>query len=197
MTQSALTFRFCYKQIDQESLIHFLDKHRKELYLPDRAAVCAVIDRVFAEGGCFAGYDPQGNIEAMMGFFFGAPDQGFAERHILFMYVAAISPRYRLTRAFHTGLRQSLTAFKAMGIHSIQLQAQASDRYTNKLYGRFARPISTGHSLRGQPVVTYGGPIEDALAYLTRGRAALAHAPAAPLTRQNAQHAAGLAPIQI
>lgn len=196
MTKSALKYRFCYPQIDRTQVVDFLVSQKEELYLQDDSAVTQVIDLAFAKGGVFAGFDQHKTMQSMMGFFFGDPTRAFEEKDVAFMYVAAIAPNYRLTRAFHVGLKQVLQSFSEMGLSKIRMQAQATDKYVNKLYGRFARPISEGFSLRGQPVITYGGSIEDALAYFEPKKAAseFQHYPI-KLSAKNAKHAAGLMPV--
>ncbi|MFK7802214.1 MAG: hypothetical protein AB8G95_11320 [Anaerolineae bacterium] len=197
MTRSALKYRFCYSQIDQQTVARFLSTQKKELYLPDDTAVQQVVDLAFEKGGVFAGFDQQKNMQSMMGFFFGDPTNDFVEKELAFMYVATIAKNYRLTRAFHVGLKQVLESFSEMGLSAIRMQARATDKYVNKLYGRFAQPLSTGFSLRGQPVITYGGSIDDALAYFRPKKATteFRHIPARQ-SYNNAKHAAGLMPIQ-
>ncbi len=196
MNRSALKYRFCYPQIDRTQVVNFLTSQREELYLQDESAVIQVADLVFQNGGVWAGFDHAKQLQSMMGFFFGDPSNDFAEKEVAFMYVAAIAPAFRLTRAFHVGLKQVLDQFQMMGLEAIRMQAKATDKYANKLYGRFARPISEGLSLRGQPVITYGGSIDDALAYLEPKKATSekTHMPTKILAR-NAQHAAGLMPL--
>ncbi len=164
-----LNFRFCRQQDDEQAVVDFLFSVKEDLALADRTAAAKVVSLAFDRGGIFAGYD-QGGIKAMLGYFLGEPDRDFANKEVIFMYVAAIARPYRLTRAFHKGLTQALRDFQAMGCRGIRLQARKADPYTNKLYGRFAQLIAEGKSPRGDAVMTYGGRIEDALYYLERGR---------------------------
>lgn len=194
MSQSALQFRFCHRPLDEQATVDFLDTQKDALYLPDKTAVSQVVDLVFNKGGVFAGFDKQRQMQAVLGFFFGEPKQGYRNKEILYMYVAAMAETYRLTRAFHVGLTQVLREFQQMGLQEIRLQAAEGDRYTNKLYGRFAQPIGSEKSLRGKVAITYGGTIADALTYLERGkRAQIRHTPTYS-DRNTAQHAAALLP---
>ncbi len=201
MTRSALKYRFCYPQIDRHHVVDFLGTQKAELYLQDESAVHQVADLVFENGGVFAGFDPAKRLQSMLGFFFGDPADEFSDKQLAFLYVAAISPNFRLTRAFHVGLKQVLGQFQEMGLESIRMQAKTTDKYANKLYGRFARPIGEGFSLRGQPVITYGGSIEEALAYFEPKKrepsiSEFRHVPIT-LSARNAKHEAGLMPVQL
>ncbi|MCA9996529.1 MAG: hypothetical protein KDE56_12310 [Anaerolineales bacterium] len=194
MQQTAFSFRFCFPQIDRQTAVSFLYQNKEELHLADETAVSQVVDLVFDKGGVFGGFDRQQQMQGMLGFFFGEPQQEYRNKEVLFMYVAAIAPSYRLTRMFHTALTTALHEFQKMGLEEIRLQAEDIDRYTNKLYGRFAQPISEDVTIRGIKVITYGGSIENALAYLQRGRQPQFHHTPHYSDRNTAQHAAALLP---
>lgn len=194
MAQATYSFRPCYQQIDGDTTVDFLFLQKDELYLPDRTAVSQVINLLFEKGGIFGAFDQQQQMHAMLGFFFGEPAQDFRNKDILFIYVTAISRSYRLTRLFRDGFAYCLRQFQDMGLHEIRMQAGETDRYTNKLYGRFAHPLGQGKTLRGKPVITYGNTIDGALASLEmRQRATLQHVPIY-IDKQTAKHAAALLP---
>lgn len=163
---------FVYKACvpkDQDAVTDLYFATKKELCLPDRDAAQKVTDLLFAEGHVVGGF--HNNILAgALGYFLGEPQQAYVNKEVLFLYVGAILPQYRLTRMFHQGLLFTLHLHKGGRVQEIRLQADAKNRYTNKLYGRFAQPIAKGKSPRGVPVITYGGSIEDAIAYLSRGK---------------------------
>jgi hypothetical protein len=166
---SPYTFKVCDQRKDLEEIVDFLFDIREELYLPDRQVCQEIVDLCFAHGGVIAGYDGS-QVVAMLGYFYGEPQCNYVNKETAFMYVAGIRKPYRLTLVFYKGLIFSLQQFQGTGVKAIKLQAEAANPYTNKLYGRFARPIAKSKSLRGKEVVTYGGSIEDALAYLGRGK---------------------------
>ena len=166
MNQTALNFRHCYKQVDGAMTVDFLFAHRDELALPDKTAVSHIINLLFDKGGILGAFDRQRRMQGMLGFFFGEPGQDYRNKETLFIYVTAIARPYRLTRLFRDGLTYALRQFQQMGMGEIRMQAQTANRYTNKLYGRFAHPLSEDTTLRGYPVITYGNTIEDALVAL-------------------------------
>ena len=142
-----------------------MPKSADDLCLSNREAAQKIVELCFEKGGVFGVYD-EDLLCGMAGFFCGEPDQDFRNKEIAFLYVAGILPQYRLSRVFLRGLVFALRSFAAMGLREIRLQARATDPYTNKLYGRFAHKVAEGKSLRGDPVITYGGTIEDGLARL-------------------------------
>jgi hypothetical protein len=154
-------FKLC-TQSDESTIIDFLMTVKDELYLPDRAAVESMMALVFDQGDAVCVYC--GNqIVGMMGFFYGEPAQSFANKEVVFLYVAAIDPAFRLSRVFYKGLKFALRELENMGKTEIRLQAEAANPYTNKLYVRFASFMYASKSLRGVPVNTYGGSIRHAL----------------------------------
>lgn len=194
MGQTTIKYRPCYQQIDEGSLVDFLYVQKDELFLPDKTAVSQVIDVLFHKGGIFGAFDRQEQMQAMLGFFFGEPGKEYANKETGFIYVTAIARSYRLTRLFRDGFAYSLRQFQQMGVNEIRLQAGEMDRYTNKLYGRFAHPLGKGTTLRGKPVITYGNTVDDALAALERHKRTKIRHTANHTDRQTAQHAVALRP---
>jgi hypothetical protein len=161
------TFKSCAQAEDQEEIIDLSYTLKDELYLPDRAVCQQITELCFQKGGV-VGVNDGSQLIAMMGYFYGEPDCDYVNKDTTFLYVAGIRQAYRLTPIFHRGLIYSLQQFQNAGAVAIRLQAEAANPYTNRLYGRFARPLTRSRSLRGKEVVTYGGSIADALAYLRR-----------------------------
>lgn len=162
--------QFVYKACvpkDQDAVTDLYFATKKELCLPDRDAAQKVTDLLFAKGHVVGAYHNDILVGAL-GYFLGEPKHKFANKELLYLYVAAILPRYRMTRIAHQVLLFTLQMHKGGRVQQIRLQAAADNPYTNKLYGRFAQPIAKGKSPRGVPVITYGGSIDDAIAYLTR-----------------------------
>jgi len=161
-------YKACIPQ-DQDAVTDLYFTTKEELCLPDRDAAQKVTDLLFAKGHVIGGF--HGNVlGGALGYFLGEPQQAFTNKEVLFLYVGAILPQYRLTRMFHQGLLFTLQMHKGGRVQEIRLQADAENRYTNKLYGRFAQPIAKGKSPRGVSVITYGGSLDDAIAYLSRGK---------------------------
>jgi hypothetical protein len=175
---SSYSYKFCVQTEDQEAIIDLLFSIREELCLPDRQSCRKITELCFAHGGVFGAYDGT-LLVGMMGFFYGEPNCDYANKDVVFMYVAGILPEYRLSRVFLIGLRQVLLAFQAEGVQGIKLQAAANNPYTNRLYGRFAQHIGNGRSLRGYETVTFGSSIHDALNRLQKGRRRQVAAPSA------------------
>ena len=166
---SSYSYKFCVQSEDQEAIIDLLFSLREELCLPDRQSCQKITEHCFAHGGVFGAYDGP-LLTGMMGFFYGEPGCDYANKEVVFMYVAGIRPEYRLSRIFLIGLRIVLQAFQEKGLKGLKLQAAANNPYTNRLYSRFADHIGSGVSLRGYKTVTYGSSIHDALKRLQRGK---------------------------
>lgn len=164
---SNFTSRLCDQEKDQEAVTNMLYAIKDDLCLPNREAAQKIATLCFEKGGVMGVYDGA-LLCGMGGFFYGEPEQDFRNKEVGFIYVAGILPEYRLTRVFFRGLVFTLQTFAAIGLQEFRLQARASDPYTNGLYGRFAARLGEGKSLRGDPVITYGGPVDEALDRLQR-----------------------------
>lgn len=161
MNRSIINFRLCFKQLDQENLEQFLMTHKDELYLPDRQSVQKIIDLVFEKGGVIAGFDEANQIQAMFGFFIGDPDEEFVHKDMFFIYVAAISKSFRLSRTFLKGLNSIIFEGKRLKIDRFRMQAAIHDRYLNRLYSKISTHIGQSKTLRGHLVNVYGGTVND------------------------------------
>ena len=186
----------CYPQIDRTVVGDFLTSIKRDLLLPDRDAAYKVVDTAFEKGGIFAGYDSAQKIQCMTGFFFGDPAEDFKNKETAFVYVAAISSEFRLTRTFYVGMHFVFKQFEEIGLTRLRLQAAVDDRYNNRLYSRFVKPVGVGRTLRGHRVMNYEGSVADALAYFRpKSRPSnLDHPPSAYALNQT-EHALGLTPI--
>ena len=160
------TYRTCQPH-EKESITNLFMANQKELCLPDRTAADKVTAYLFAKGQITGGFFDE-KLMGALGYFLGEPKQDFTNNDVLYLYVGSILPGYRLTRLFLHGLLYTLERYRGTAVTKIRLQAEASNPYTNKLYGRFAQPIAGELSPRGVPVITYGGSIETAVAYLSR-----------------------------
>jgi len=163
---------YSYKLLDREdatAITDLLMAIKDELLLPDRSAAQKVTGLLFEKGGVAGGFH-DGKLCGILGYFWGDPNEDFSDKRVLFLYVGAILEPYRLSRMFLQGLSFTLQMMQAEGAQEIRLQAETANPYTNKLYGRFARPVAKGKSLRGVPVITYGASIPSALNYLQTGR---------------------------
>ena len=195
MNLSELTYRFCFKQIDEDVLIRFLMTQRDELLLDGETAVQTVIDRLFDHGGILAAFTPQNEVVGLIGFFFGDPNHNFENKEMLFLYVAAISQRYRLSRLFFKGMMLVMRKGKEMRMTHFQMQANVHDPYVNKLYGRMGKPLFESKTLRGHPVMTYGGSIEELIGRYDRSQTQTAHATKPHFAQNNSRHTKFFAPV--
>lgn len=168
MTLKELTTRFCFKQIDDLAITRFLMTQREELMLDGLASAQKVTDLLFERGGVLASFDANNEVVGMLGFFFGDPNDGFADKETLFFYVAAIAKQYRLSRLFFTGMLMILKKGEEMGMARFKMQASIHDPYLNRLYGRMGQPQGESKTLRGHPVMTYSGTISALLARYDR-----------------------------
>lgn len=162
------TYRQCHLD-EMEAVIDLFFTTRDALCLPDRTAAEKITKMLFAQGYVSGGYF-EDKLLGALGYFLGEPKQNFRNKSVLYLYVGAILPGYRLTRLFHHGLLYTLQRYQGTAVTHLRLQAEANNPYTNKLYGRFSQPIAKEKSPRGVPVITYESPIEDAIAYLSRGK---------------------------
>lgn len=163
MSKLNLKHRVCFKQLDETQITNFLFEQKEELLLPDCDAVKQVTDLLFDKGGVMGGFDQNGQMQAMLGFLFGDPKEAFANKNILFFYVAALAKPYRHTREFYQGLLAVLNECRGMGLDQYRMQAGLTNRYINRLYNKFGTPLGESKTLRGQPVMTYGGSLEATL----------------------------------
>ncbi|WP_420645153.1 hypothetical protein [Candidatus Leptofilum sp.] len=162
------TYRTCHFN-EMEAVTDLFFASREELCLPDRTAAEKITNLIFTKGQVTGGFF-ENKLLGALGYFLGEPKRDFKNREVLYLYVGAILPGYRLTRLFHHGLLFTLQRYQGTDVTHLRLQAEKANPYTNKLYGRFAQPIAEEKSPRGVPVITYGGSIEDAIAYLSRGK---------------------------
>lgn len=162
------TFRFYQEAADSEEAVDFLMALQADFHLKDRDSAEQIVARCFERGGIFGVYDGA-RLCGMSGFFYGEPEQDFANAdEVGFMYVAGILPPYRGTHIFFQGLLVMLRHFEARGLRAFRLQARASDPYTNRLYNHFAPKVGESQSVRGDAVNTYGASVAQGLAFLMR-----------------------------
>lgn len=164
---SSFTFKTCIPHEDQTAVVDLLFSLKSELYLPNRQVAAEITARCFKHGGVIGGY-ADNLLCGMMGYLYGEPHLKFSNKEVAFLYVAGIRQQYRRTGMFRRGLIFGLNEMQKHGAQVIRLQAEASNPFTNSLYGRFATPLREETNLRGIPVITYGGSIETALNYLER-----------------------------
>jgi hypothetical protein len=165
---SNYTYRLC-RPDEKEAVTDVFFATQEALCLPDRATAAKITERLFARGHLLGGYH-NSRLVGVLGYFLGDPQDDFASSDVLYLYVGAILPEYQLTRLFYHGLLFILNFYQGTAVTQLRLQAEKANPYTNKLYGRFAQPLAEGKSPRGVPVITYGGSIEEAIAYLSRGK---------------------------
>ena len=160
------TYRQCQPD-EKEAVTDIFFANREALCLPDRPAAANVTELLFAKGYVIGGYHDD-NMVGVLGYFLGEPQHDFANKNVLYLYVGAILPEYQLTRIFFHVLLFIVEMYQGTAVTQIRLQAESTNPYTNKLYGRFAQPLAREKSPRGVPVITYGAAIEDVMAFTSR-----------------------------
>ena len=168
MSKLKLNHRVCFRQIDEDQITNILYQQKDELLLPDMAAVQQVSDLLFEKGGVMGGFDQNGQMQAILGFLFGDPNEAFTNKNLIFFYVAAIAKPYRKAGVFYKGLLAVLSECKGMGVDRYRMQGGLSNRYINRLYNKFGTPLGESKTLRGQPVMTYGGSLNETLSQFQR-----------------------------
>ncbi len=163
MKLNELTHRFCFRQIDERAIKTFLLAQKEDLMLDGEMAVQKVIDLLFEHGGILATFDSNKKIVALLGFFFGDPQQNFKNKDTMFLYVTAIAKPYRMTRLFFQGMLFTMMRGQEMGLGQFRMQANIHDPYVNKIYSRMGHALGEGKTLRGHHVITYGGSIAELL----------------------------------
>lgn len=164
MNESNWTYRLCFKQLDNNQIVELLWNQREELFLDEKSAAAKIVDLLFEHGGAIGAFDPTGKLQGLIGFFFGDPTENYANKETLFIYVAAISKKYRHSLIFFKGLMAIAKQSKQLGIDNFKMQASLTDRHINRLYSKFAQPLGEDKNIRGYPVMSYGGSMDAVLA---------------------------------
>ena len=154
---------------ERAAIIDFLFSIGDELHLQTRSDAEKITDLLFEHGGAFTGYHGD-TIVGVVGYFLGEPSCNYANKEVGFIYVTAIAKAHRLSRMMWNGLGIMLRHLHTLGVKEIRCHAREQDRYTNRLYSHFAKPLGKDVSLRGDPTILYGNTIEDVLAYLDKGQ---------------------------
>lgn len=162
-------YRNCSRHTDLAAINDLFYAVREELHLPDRAAVEKMTALIFDHGGLTGAFDGP-DLVAAAGYFFGDPAEDFADRSILFCYVAAILPAHRGDRIFREGLLYTMHAMQGTGVDTLRMQAEATNPFTNGIYRRFAEPVGHGLSLRGHEVINYEAPIAEVVQRMAQPR---------------------------
>lgn len=175
MGKFTLTYRVCFRQCDEQEISNFLYTQKDELLLPDLKAANQVVELLFDKGGVIGGYGPDGKMQAMIGFLFGDPADGFMDKDLLFFYVLALAKPYRQARVFFKSMVTAFYEFQGLGLDQFRMQAGLTNRYINKLYSKIGSPIGESKTLRGQPVMTYAGSMDAVLSRYQARNPSIAH----------------------
>jgi len=162
-----VTFRTCTAS-DAPALVDFLMEIGEELYLCERRVAVEMVDLLFAQGGVVAGY-ADGRMMAMLGYFWGDPHKDFADKHIGFVYVAAIAQAWRHTGTFRGLMVEGGQEFMARDVQEVRFHAEETNAYTNMLYSKFAQPLQKEKNRRGITCILYGNSVANVVAYLRKG----------------------------
>ena len=154
---------------EKDVVVDFLMSIGDELALTKRNDAAEITDLLFAQGGAMISCH-NGKVIAMLGYFLGEPIQEYANKEVGFIYVAAIAKSYRLSPLMWKGMGFAVHHLGTLGVKEIRCHAREQDRYTNRLYKHFARPIRKEYNRRGVPCILYGNPIDNVMTYLDRSR---------------------------
>jgi hypothetical protein len=166
-----VSFHIC-TQSETPAIVDFLMEIGPELKLSERQTAAEMVDLLFAQGVVVAGYATQDGAEkmvAMMGFFWGDPHKDFANKHIGFVYVAAIAKAWRHTGVFRGLMVEVSRIFMAHDVQEVRFHAEEANVYTNMLYSKIAQPLNKEKNRRGITCILYGTSVANAVAYLQKG----------------------------
>jgi len=95
-------------------------------------------------------------------FFHGTREEGFADRDVALIDLALSDRNCRGSSLFVKGLAYMVESIAARlpGVREIRLVAQSDNRYLNRLYAKFVRPIGTRDGDWGSETV-YAAPIAN------------------------------------
>jgi len=96
-----------------------------------------------------------------LGYTKGELANSFANRSIGYVYTILIHPDYRGSKAFLRLARGFLSELeKQQEVSEVRFKAIKKDRYTNKLYSKFAKPIREEPNSQGVDSVLYSAELE-------------------------------------
>lgn len=168
--KSKVNFQTCTES-DAPAIVDFLMEIGEELKLSERQTAAEMVDLLFAQGGVVAGYatqDGSAKMVAMMGFFWGDPHKDFANKHIGFVYVAAIAKAWRHTGTFRGLMVEGRRVFVAHNVQEVRFHAEETNTYTNMLYSKFAQPLKKEKNRRGITCILYSNSVANVMAYLQK-----------------------------
>ncbi|MEZ4658981.1 MAG: hypothetical protein R2911_15565 [Caldilineaceae bacterium] len=168
MDTSNISYYVCTSQ-EKDVVVDFLMSIGEELALTKRSEAVEITELLLAHGGAMISCH-KGKVVAMLGYFLGEPAQAYANKEVGFIYVTAIAKPYRLTRLTWNGMGFVFRHLRTLGVQEIRCHAREHDRYTNRLYRHFARPIRKEPNRRGVSCILYGSSIDDVMSYLDRSR---------------------------
>jgi hypothetical protein len=109
-------------------------------------------------------------VVAVCGYFYGTPEQEYDDRdRLVLLDIVIIDRDYRRTRVFVRGFQHVLQFVQEENPHVTELRfvAQASNRYVQALYGKFAEAKELRDSELG-PEQVYAVKIHSLKAFLNR-----------------------------
>ena len=177
------SFKICTPD-DTPLIIDFLLSVKDDFPGFDRQAVEDITRLLFDKGGVLAGFK-RGQLIALLGYFLGEPARNYSNEEVGFLYLAALAKSVRMTHVAYQGLRFTIQSLQAMGVREVRFHALLTDRYTNRMYARFARQLGEAESLRGDPTILYGASVDEVLAYLTEPKCIPAKRPTPDSYHQN------------
>ncbi|MEZ4706573.1 MAG: hypothetical protein R3A44_05170 [Caldilineaceae bacterium] len=166
MDTSNIRYQICTLE-EKDMVVDFLMSVGEELALTKRSEAAEITNLLFAKGGAMISC-LNSEVVAMLGYFLGEPTQSYANKEVGFIYVTAIAKPYRLSPLMWNGMNFAVRQLRTMGVKEIRCHAREHDRYTNRLYAHFARPLRKERNRRGTPCILYGNSADNILAYMER-----------------------------
>lgn len=163
---SQITFQICTAD-DALTIVEFLWSIRADLRLSERSDIWEITELLFEKGGVIVGYKND-QVIGVLGYFLGEPSRNYANKEVGFIYFTAIAKVHRMTRFFSQGLRFTMELFQEMGLQTVRFHAGEDDRYTNRLYSHFAKPVGKELNRRGHHCILYENTIDNVLTYVLR-----------------------------
>ncbi|WP_248924263.1 hypothetical protein [Paenibacillus hamazuiensis] len=138
----AITVISCKEDRDYEQFIRFFIKYRHELTPPyPLDYTLHLISTQISQGHIIMGLDEQGDPVGILTYYYGNPEDHFADRTGLHVEILIIKPEYRKSFAFLQGFQYLINEVKRSGhdVTHIHFYADTESAYLRRLYSKFAK----------------------------------------------------------
>ncbi len=168
--QTVTPIRFCACEASDHTVVtDFLYSIRDELYFSEHTVAVEIADLLYSRGGIIGGFH-EGQMVALVGYFFGQEADNYTDQQTALIYVAGLAKPYRSSGIFAVGLAFLVKSLDQLGVTRLRLHVLETDKRLNAIYSTFATPIRTERNRRGLCCVLYGNSVEGVLAHLKQRR---------------------------